>query len=124
MQTDAEIWLPLTSNSTTYKGMGVKLVIPGLTKTRRSGPPVEVSYLSFPYDPKLCPVCALDLHLHSQIRKLVHRVQEWSETPTALVLDADALHVECTEKVLVYIPAYRCLCTSFHYTFQPVANHC
>ena len=35
---------------------GVKFVIPGLTKTRRSGPPKEVFYPSYPEDEKLCPV--------------------------------------------------------------------
>ena len=35
---------------------GVKFVIPGLTKTRRSGPPIEVFYPSFTANSKLCPV--------------------------------------------------------------------
>ena len=35
---------------------GVKFVIPGLTKTRRSGPPKEDFYPSYPEDEKLCPV--------------------------------------------------------------------
>jgi integrase len=38
---------------------GVKFVIPGLTKTRRSGPPIEVFYPSFTVNSKLCPVQAL-----------------------------------------------------------------
>ena len=38
---------------------GVRFVIPGLTKTRRNGPPVEAFYSAFPENPKLCPVQAL-----------------------------------------------------------------
>ena len=43
-----------------YLREGVKFVIPGLTKTRRSGPPKEVLYPSYPEDEKLCPVRTLE----------------------------------------------------------------
>ena len=38
---------------------GVKFIITGLTKTRRSGPPLEAFYPSFNSNPTLCPVRAL-----------------------------------------------------------------
>ena len=38
---------------------GVSFRIPGLTKTRRSGPPKEVVFHSFTADPQLCPVTTL-----------------------------------------------------------------
>ena len=52
---------------------GVKFVLPGHTKTRRSGPPKEVLCPSYPEDGKLCPVRTLEsyelrtkqLHLRS-----------------------------------------------------------
>ena len=34
-------------------------MIPGLTKTRKDGPPTEAFYPGFPENPKLCPVKAL-----------------------------------------------------------------
>ena len=43
-----------------YLREGVKFVIPGLTKTRRSGSPKEVLYPSYPEDEKLCPVRTLE----------------------------------------------------------------
>ena len=43
-----------------YLREGGKFVIPGLTKTRRSGPPKEVLYPSCPEDEKLCPVRTLE----------------------------------------------------------------
>ena len=43
-----------------YLREGVKFVIPGLTKTRRSGLPKEVLYPSYPEDEKLCPVRTLE----------------------------------------------------------------
>ena len=43
----------------TFQGSGVRFIIPGLTKTRRSGPPIEAIYPAFPEDPKVCPVQAL-----------------------------------------------------------------
>ena len=42
-----------------YKPEGVLFVIPNLTKTRRSGPPREVTYLKFEENHKLCPVRCL-----------------------------------------------------------------
>ena len=42
-----------------YQVNGVKFVIPGLTKTRRSAPPLEAFYPAFPDEPQLCPVKAL-----------------------------------------------------------------
>lgn len=38
---------------------GVRFVIPGLTKTRRSGPPKDAFYPSFTEDRRLCPVVTL-----------------------------------------------------------------
>ena len=38
---------------------GVRFVIPGLTKTRKSGPPKEAFYPSFTEDRRLCPVATL-----------------------------------------------------------------
>ena len=49
----------LDLNHRTYQGNGVKFIIPGLTKSRRKGPPIEAFYPSFPESPKLCPVQAL-----------------------------------------------------------------
>ena len=40
----------------TYSGGGVRFIIPGLTKTRSSGPPLESFYPEFPDERKLCPV--------------------------------------------------------------------
>ena len=37
----------------------MRFIIPGLTKTRKSGSPIEAFYPVFPDDPKLCPVQAL-----------------------------------------------------------------
>ena len=59
-----------------YLREGVKFVIPGLTKTRRSGPPKEALYPSYPEDEKLCSVRTLEsyelrtkqLHLQSTER--------------------------------------------------------
>ena len=48
----------LDLNHHTFQG-GVRFIIPGLTKTRRSGPPIEAFYPAFPEDPKVCPVQAL-----------------------------------------------------------------
>ena len=42
-----------------FQDEGVKFVIPGLTKTRRNGPPIEAFYPEFPENLKLCPVKAL-----------------------------------------------------------------
>lgn len=42
---------------------GVKFVITALTKTTRGGPPHEVFYSSFPEEPQLCPVRALDTYI-------------------------------------------------------------
>jgi hypothetical protein len=43
----------------TYLGNGVRFIIPGLTKTRVSGPPLEALYPAFPENQKLCPVQTL-----------------------------------------------------------------
>ena len=45
-----------------FHGDGVKFIIPGLTKTRRKGPPVEAFYSAFPEDPRVCPVRALQCY--------------------------------------------------------------
>ena len=44
------------------QGNGVKFVIPGLTKTRRTGPPVVAFYTAFPEDPQICPVETLKVY--------------------------------------------------------------
>ena len=49
----------LDLNHRSYQTNGVKFVIPGLTKSRRNGPPIEAFYPSFQGSPKLCPVRAL-----------------------------------------------------------------
>ena len=49
----------LDLNFRTYQTNGVRFVIPGLTKSRRSGPPIEAFYPMFMDDPKLCPVLTL-----------------------------------------------------------------
>ena len=51
----------LDLNHRTFQGGGVRFIIPGLTKTRKSGPPVEAFYPAFPEDPKICPVETLML---------------------------------------------------------------
>jgi hypothetical protein len=43
----------LDLNFRAYTGDGVRFVIPGLTKTRRNGPPLEVFYPSFPENPRV-----------------------------------------------------------------------
>ena len=49
----------LDLNFRSYVTNGVRFVIPNLTKTRRSGPPMEAFYSSFPEDQRICPVQAL-----------------------------------------------------------------
>ena len=49
----------LDLNFRDYVGNGVHFVIPGLTKTRISGPPLEAFYPSFPEDPCVYPVATL-----------------------------------------------------------------
>ena len=43
----------------TFQGNGVRFIIPSLTKTRKSGPPVKAFYSAFPDNPKICPVQTL-----------------------------------------------------------------
>ena len=43
-------------NHHTYQVNGVQFIIPGLTKSRRRGPPIEAFYPTFPDSPKLYPV--------------------------------------------------------------------
>ena len=50
--------VPLDLRFRTYQGNGVRFIIPGLTKTRRSGPPKEAFYASFP-EVAICPVKTL-----------------------------------------------------------------
>ena len=42
---------------------GVTFKVPGLSKTRRSGPPREVTYTSFHEDKRVCPVTTLRAYL-------------------------------------------------------------
>ena len=41
----------LDLNFRSFVGNGARFIIPGLTKTRRNGPPLEAFYPSFPEDP-------------------------------------------------------------------------
>ena len=43
----------------TFEGGGGKLIIPGLTQTRRYGPPIEAFYPAFSENLKLCPLQTL-----------------------------------------------------------------
>ena len=49
----------LDLNYRTYQSNRVRFATPGLTKSRRSGPPKEALYLMFMDKPKLCPVSVL-----------------------------------------------------------------
>ena len=51
--------VPLDLRFRTYQGNGVRFIIPGLTKTRRSGPPKEAFYASLPEEVAICPVKTL-----------------------------------------------------------------
>ena len=53
MVPDLQTFTPWVSDSDAY---GVLFSIPGLTKTRRSGPPKEAFYRSFSEDLRLCQV--------------------------------------------------------------------
>ena len=53
----------------TFQQNGVRFMIPGLMKTRRSGPPVEAFYPSFLDETKLCPVTTCIEMLRGKIRK-------------------------------------------------------
>ena len=48
---------------------GIKFIIPGLTKTRRSGPPLEAFYPYFTEEPQLCPVKTFE-HYQERSQKL------------------------------------------------------
>ena len=52
----------LDLNHRSFHCNGVQFIIPGLTKTRRSGPPLEVFYPAFPPEPKLCPMLTLQCY--------------------------------------------------------------
>jgi len=52
----------LDLNFRSYRTDGVLFTIPGLTKTRRSGPPLQAFYPSFSDNSKLCPVLALKVY--------------------------------------------------------------
>ena len=52
----------LDLNFRTYLTNGVRFVIPGLTKSRKSGVPIEAFYPGFTEDPRLCPVLALKVY--------------------------------------------------------------
>ena len=49
----------LDLNYHTYQTNGVRFVVPGLTKSRRNGPPIEAFYPSFQESPKQCSIQAL-----------------------------------------------------------------
>lgn len=46
----------LVLNFQTYQAEWVRFIIPGLTKIRRTGTPIQAFYPSFPGSPKLCLV--------------------------------------------------------------------
>ena len=52
----------LDLNFRTYQTNGVRVVIPALTKSRGSGPPIEAFYPRFMEDPKLGPVLVLRVY--------------------------------------------------------------
>ena len=52
----------LDLNFRTYQTNGAQFMIPDLTKSRGSGPPIEAFYSRFTEDPKLCSVLALSVH--------------------------------------------------------------
>ena len=58
MQINAQTYIA-DLNYRTYQSNGVHFVIPGLTKSRRSGPPKEAFCPMFIEEPKLCLVSAL-----------------------------------------------------------------
>ena len=60
----------LDLNYMQHQVSGVKFVIPGLTKTRRNGPPLEAFYPAFLEEPQICPVKALQCY---QARSLKFR---------------------------------------------------
>ena len=64
-----------------YQVNGVKFVIPGLTKTRRSGPPLEAFYPAFPDEPQLCPVKALQCYQAQSADLRVPREAERETNP-------------------------------------------
>ena len=49
----------LDLNHHVYQTKGVRFIIPGPTKSRRNGSPIEAFYPSFQESPKLCPIQAL-----------------------------------------------------------------
>ena len=53
----------LDLNYRTFQRGGVRFIIPGLTKTGRSGPPIEAFYPAFPEDRKVGPVHTLIMRL-------------------------------------------------------------
>jgi len=68
----------LDLNFRTYQTNGVKFVIPGLTKSRRKGPPIEAFYPKFTDDSKLCPLLALQAY---EERTKGHRKSLHSRNP-------------------------------------------
>ena len=63
----------------TYLGNGVRFLIPGLTKTRSSGPPLESHYPAFPDNQKLCPVSTL--RAYEQRTQATRPSSEWERNP-------------------------------------------
>ena len=51
--------IALDPNFRQYSSAGVTCTIPGLTKIRRSGQPVQSTYPNFSENAKLCPVTTL-----------------------------------------------------------------
>ena len=60
---------------------GVKFAIPGLTKTRKDGPPIEAFYSEFPENQKLCPIRTLKCY---EKRSKNVRQSEGSRNPLVL----------------------------------------
>ena len=66
----------LDLNFWTYQAEGARFIIPGLTKSRRTGPPIEAFYTSFPGSPKLWLVEALKEYEQAVGEALSHREKQ------------------------------------------------
>jgi len=62
----------------TYQENGDTFIIPGLTKTQRSGPPKEAFYASFPEEVAICPVKTLkECELRTVCFQLFPHLYSW-----------------------------------------------
>ena len=72
----------LDLNFRQYTSGGVTFTIPGLTKTRRSGKPIQSTYSSFPDNSNICPVATLQ---HYETRTASHRSKDQGNNPLFLL---------------------------------------